>query len=98
MSAFFIVMINEMKNPEAFSAYGAKAGATIKEHGGEIVARGQFDEILTGDLQPKAAAVVKFKDMETLKGWHTSDEYQALVPARDAAASVDISAFQVPAS
>ena len=42
--------------------------------------------------------MIRFADMDELNRWHDSDAYQALVPLRDRAADVLITAYETSES
>ncbi len=97
MSAFFIATVT-VKDAEKFQKYAAKSKATFDLFDAEILARGKHQGALAGNADHQAAAIVKFKDMDTLDKWYLSDEYQTLIPLRDQAADMTISKYAVPAS
>ena len=64
--------------------YAPIAGQTAKEHGGEVIAAGNW-EVLHGDGSLTSGALVRFTDRETAVGWYNSPEYQQLIDARNVA-------------
>lgn len=97
MSAFFIATVT-VKDAEKFQEYAAKSKATFDLFDAEVLARGKHQGVLTGNVNHQTAAIVKFKDMDTLDKWYQSDEYQALISLRDQAADMTISKYAIPAS
>ena len=93
MSAFFVARIDSVKDADKFAEYGRLAGESFARHGATLLIKGAFERALTGDLETKAVSIVKFPTLETLKEWYASDAYQELIPLRDAAADLSISAF-----
>jgi uncharacterized protein (DUF1330 family) len=83
MSAYVIVEFT-VKNPEMYrEKYAPIAGQTAKEHGGEVIAAGNW-EVLHGDGSLTSGALVRFPDHETAVKWYNSPEYQCRPdPARD---------------
>jgi uncharacterized protein (DUF1330 family) len=49
---------------------------------------------LAGEQPRESVVVIRFEDLEELNRWHDSDAYQALVPLRDRAADVLITAYE----
>ncbi|MDA0786100.1 MAG: DUF1330 domain-containing protein [Proteobacteria bacterium] len=86
MSAFIIVDAN-VHDPEAFKAYGAKVGATLKAHGGKPVASSTDTESLEGTWNPSRVVILEFADADAARGWYNSPEYQEIIPLRQAAAT-----------
>lgn len=97
MSAFFIATVT-VKDNEKFQEYATKSKATFDLFKAEIIARGKYQGTLTGDANHQAAAIIKFKDMDTLDKWYMSDEYQALIPLRNKAADMTITKYVIPAA
>ncbi|MFZ1992840.1 MAG: DUF1330 domain-containing protein [Solirubrobacteraceae bacterium] len=81
MSAYVIVEFT-VKDPEMYrDDYAPIAGKTAKEHGGEVIAAGNW-EVLHGDGALTSGALVRFTDRETALGWYNSPEYQQLIDVR----------------
>jgi uncharacterized protein (DUF1330 family) len=59
-----------------------------------LVLRGQADQVLTG--QPgdhRMVVIVRFPSREKIEAWYNSDEYQPLVPPREAASYMKITSY-----
>ena len=81
MSAYVIVEFT-VKDPEIYrEKYAPIAGQTAKEHGGEVIAAGNW-EFLAGDGSLTSGALVRFTDRETALRWYNSPEYQQLIGIR----------------
>ena len=83
MSAYIIVGFNPT-NPEKLQQYGASVAATLASYKGEVIARGPVAEQLHGSFDYKMQVVLAFPSQEKASAWYHSDEYQALIPVRDA--------------
>ena len=84
MSAYVIVEFT-VKDPKMYrEKYAPTAGQTAKEHGGEVLAGGNW-EALHGDGSLTSGALVRFTDRETALGWYNSPEYQQLIDVRNEA-------------
>ena len=94
MSAFFLATITAVHNPEKFAEYGQKASSTFAPFGGEVVARGKKAASLAGELNVGAVALIKFPDLASINQWYESADYQALVPLREEAVTMAITAFE----
>ena len=95
MTAFVIAHVT-VKDKDKFQTYAAAVGATFAPFGGSLLKRGAVAEVLTGDHDRKIVAILSFPDQASLKGWHDSDAYQALVPNRLEAADVTLIAYNEP--
>jgi uncharacterized protein (DUF1330 family) len=84
MSTYLIVEFT-VKDPDLYrEKYAPIAGQTAKEHGGEVIAAGNW-EVLHADGSLTSGALVRFADRETAVGWYHSPEYQQLIDVRNVA-------------
>lgn len=95
MSVFFIGTAN-VKGPVKFQEYGVKAMQTFPTFDGKVMMRGKTDQVLTGKSGNQEAVVVRFPNMDALKNWFNSEEYQALIPLHDVAADLNIMSYAEP--
>lgn len=83
MAAFVIVHATP-KNAEKMQQYGAGAGPTLAEFGGEFLGRGT-NEDLHGENGYAMSVLLSFPDADAARRWYNSDAYQALIPVRSEA-------------
>ena len=95
MSAFYIFQV-KVKDPIKFGEYAGAAGPTIEKFGGEVVLKGKVVEVLAGKNEAETGGLLRFPDTESALAWYRSEEYQALIPTRDAGADVTITLFEAP--
>ncbi|MGI9393171.1 MAG: DUF1330 domain-containing protein [Boseongicola sp.] len=70
---------------EKFAEYMAATQAVGRKFGAKPVAIGNQPWMLNGESDGHQMVVVaEFENMETLEAWHNSDEYQAIIPLREA--------------
>ena len=93
MAAFFITQV-EVNDSEKFQQYTTQALPVFAAFGGKMLARGSFSAVVVGAAPHSVAAVVAFPSMQDLHSAFASEAYQALVPLRDEAARVRISAYE----
>ncbi len=96
MPAFFVSRA-VVRDAARMEEYAARAAETLKAHGAEPLLRGGFARALLGKGAPHGSGIVRFPDMERLRAWFDSPEYQALAPLRDAACGMELFAYEVPA-
>lgn len=96
MPAFFIVTTT-VKDADKYREYGERVGATLAPFGGKPVLRGKAMSALAGELSHETAGIIEFPDLEAITNWHSSAEYQALLPLRAEAADMTITTYVVPA-
>ncbi len=95
MSVFFVAHVS-VKNPEKFQEYAAGAAASMAPFGGELLKRGAVYRELAGKQGYSNVAIVSFPDQKSLDSWFESDAYQALIPLRDEASEMLLTAFSSP--
>ena len=81
MPAYLIADV-EVRDPDVYAEYRRQVLPLIEKHGGRFIVRGGRHEVLEGDWQPARLVVIEFPDMATLKAWHRSPEYTALIKLR----------------
>jgi uncharacterized protein (DUF1330 family) len=92
--AAFIVGTITVRDEALWQRYLAGVAETLRMYGGEAVFRGSAPVALAGRAHGERVVVARFADMAALRRWHESAEYQALVPLRDRAAEVVLTAYQ----
>jgi uncharacterized protein (DUF1330 family) len=92
MPAYIIGTIG-VRDPEAWSAYVARVGSTFVPFNGRVIFRGAKSVALSGTGHGERVVVAAFPDLDSLKRWHDSPEYQALIPLRDQGAEVVLTAY-----
>lgn len=73
---FYVAEI-DVTNLDAYTKeYAPKAQATIKAHGGRLLAVGQNAVGFDGAPPAKRVAIQQWESLEKIKAWHNSPEYQ----------------------
>lgn len=93
MPAYLVGAIT-VRDPERWAEYVQRVGPTFVPHGGELLFRGTHALQLAGSTPPPLIVTARFPTLATLRAWHDSADYQALVPLRDAAADVALAAYE----
>jgi uncharacterized protein (DUF1330 family) len=84
MPAFIIASV-QVTNPDGYQEYSAQVPATLEKHGGRFDVRGGTLEPLEGgDWFTPRLVVLEFPDREAARRWYESDEYQRILPIRQA--------------
>lgn len=84
MAAYIIAEIR-ITDAEKFEEYRAKVPATLEKHGGRYIVRGGEIRLLEGGPQPSRLSVLEFESVERAVEWYESEDYQPLIPIRQAA-------------
>jgi len=94
MPAYLVGTIR-VTDADAWGRYVAQVAATFAPFNGRMLFRGGAPPIaLAGAVHGDRIVVVEFPDMYSLRRWHDSPEYQALVPLREAGAEVVLTGYQ----
>ena len=93
MAAYLIADV-QVHDAETFATYGAQVPATLEPFGGRFHVRGGASEVIEGEWQPHRTVVIEFPDMDTLKSWHASDAYQAILGIRLRSATTSVIAVE----
>ena len=75
MTAYWIAVYKDIKNPENIIKYGEKASPAIKKYNGIILARGGKTETIEGNPSPRTV-LIQFSTMEDAVNCYNSPEYQ----------------------
>ena len=75
MSAYWIAIYHDMKNPENIKKYAEKASPAIKKYNGVILARGGKVKTIEGNPSPRTV-LIKFPSMDAAVECYNSPEYQ----------------------
>ena len=82
MSAY-VISSYQVTNQEPFLGYPGPAVASIRGHGGEILAADLASEALEGPAPP-VTVIIKFADKSAARAWYESVDYQAVASLRQA--------------
>jgi uncharacterized protein (DUF1330 family) len=77
MAAYVIVNL-DVKDPEAYKEYIAKAPAFVKKHGGEYLVRGGRHVVEEGDWNPSRLVLLKFPSLAAAQAMFADPEYAPL--------------------
>jgi len=91
--AAYIVGTITVRDAARWARYVEGVAETFRRHGGEVLLRAGAPLPLAGRAHGERVVVARFVDMAALRRWFDSAEYQALVPLRDAAADVVLTAY-----
>lgn len=81
-------------DPDRWAEYRALVPATLAPWHAEIVLRAGAAQVLSGTHAHTDIVVLRFPDLASAQGWFNSPAYQALLPLRNAAATVDLVCYQ----
>ena len=79
--AAYLVGNLKVTNPEGFAKYRELVAQTIADHGGEYIVADVNSVAVEGNPD-HLSVVLKFDNMEVLRGWYDSPEYQKILALR----------------
>lgn len=95
----YAIFTEQVHDAEGMNQYAAKAVPTILASGGTPIVAGPPDDVLEGEWHGTQTVILEFPSVEDARAWFRSDEYQAIVGARHAAADTNaiiVSGFEMP--
>lgn len=94
MASAYLVGNITVLNPDKWAEYRAKVPDTIAPWGGELMFRGKLNAVLSGNTGHTDVVAIRFPSIDALENWHSSPEYQALIPIREEAAKMDLISYE----
>lgn len=93
MPAYVIADIT-VHDAELYEDYRRQVPSVIERYGGRYLVRGGVFEVFEGEWQPNRMIVLEFADMDSLRRWYQSADYQALLRIRQNAARTNLIAVE----
>jgi uncharacterized protein (DUF1330 family) len=90
----YVIVETDIHNPERYEQYKAASPAAVAAGGGRFVVRGGELAVLEGDWEPTRLVLLEFEDLDAVKRWYDSPEYQAAKKLREGAANLRMVAVQ----
>lgn len=82
MSAFLLVDVREVKDPDKLAAYRSGVLETVTAHGGRYRVLGGPAEVLEGEWPIGMPVIVEFPSRAAAEEWYHSDAYKPLLELR----------------
>jgi uncharacterized protein (DUF1330 family) len=90
----YVIVETDIHDPEQYEQYKAASPAAVAGGGGRFLVRGGELAVLEGDWKPTRLVVLEFEDLDAVKRWYDSPEYQAAKQLREGAANLRMVAVQ----
>ena len=94
MNNAYVIGHITVKDHKKWYEYRNKLPATLEPWGAEIVFRGKLSSVLSGNHAHIDTVVIRFPNIGALNSWHSSPEYQSLIPLRQEAAEVELLSYE----
>jgi uncharacterized protein (DUF1330 family) len=90
----YLIVETDIRDHEQYERYKAASPGAVAAGGGRFVARGGELAVLEGDWEPERLVVLEFEDIDAIKRFYASPEYQAAKALREGAATLRMVAVQ----
>lgn len=92
MAAYLVGHIT-VKDVELWNRYVEGVSESLAPFDSRVLFRGKLASVLAGKHDHERVVVIEFSDQATLDRWFNSEKYQSLIPLRDEAADLVITAY-----
>jgi len=90
----YLIVETDIHDPGQYERYKAASPGAVAAGGGRFLARGGELAVLEGDWQPQRLVVLEFEDLEAIRRFYDSPEYQEAKALREGAATLRMVAVQ----
>lgn len=94
MNNAYVIGHITVKDQKKWTEYRNKVPATLEPWEAELILRGKLSSVLSGTHSHIDTVVIRFPNLEALNNWHSSPEYQSLIPLRQEAAKMDLLSYE----
>jgi uncharacterized protein (DUF1330 family) len=84
----YVIFEGEVTDPVRYEEYKPRAAASIAAAAGRYLVRGGEIEVLEGDAPAGRTVVLEFPTRQAAVDWYRGEEYAAVRPLREGAATV----------
>ena len=79
----YVIVETDIHDAEQFERYRAAVPEKLAANGGRVIARGGALSVLEGDWRPKRLVLLEFDNLDAVKRWYESSEYQDVKRLRE---------------
>ena len=90
----YLIVETDIHDPEQYEQYKAASPGAVAAGGGRFIVRGGEMAVLEGDWRPKRLVVLEFEDLEAVKRFYDSPQYQEAIKLREGAARLNMVAVE----
>ncbi len=95
MAAYLVGQIT-VKDETLWQQYMDGVRESLIPFDAAVLFRGERDSVLAGENEYDLVVAIEFAELSVLHYWYRSDKYQSIIPLRDRAADVVITAYEAP--
>jgi uncharacterized protein (DUF1330 family) len=90
----YLIVETDITDPEQYEQYKTAASAAVAAAGGRYIVRGGELAVVEGDWTPERLVVLEFADLDAVKRFYDSPDYQAAIRLREGAATMKMVAVE----
>jgi uncharacterized protein (DUF1330 family) len=90
----YLIVETDITDPAQYEQYKTAAAAAVAAAGGRYIARGGELAVVEGDWTPERLVVLEFADLDAVKRFYDSPDYQAAIRLREGAATMKMVAVE----
>ena len=90
----YLIVETDITDPVQYEQYKTAAATAVAAAGGRYIARGGELAVVEGDWTPERLVVLEFADLEAVKRFYDSPDYQAAIRLREGAATMKMVAVE----
>lgn len=94
MAYAYVVGHITVKDESKWAEYRSRVPATLAPWGAELIFRGKQVAALAGTHPHADIVVIRFPSPDAVNEWHSSAQYQALIPLRQEAAELVLLSYE----
>lgn len=93
MPVYLITEI-DVTDPQGYEQYRSRVGKSLEQYGARFLVRGGAIEVMEGNWNPERVVMCVFDNMEKVRAWYNSKEYQELKRVRENTAKMNMVAVE----
>jgi uncharacterized protein (DUF1330 family) len=90
MAKGYALVTELIRDPAGYRSYVEKAVRTIRQAEGRIIVADDNPAVLEGQWHGSRTVLLEFESVEAARRWYDSDDYQAIIGLRHAAAQSNV--------
>lgn len=96
----YVILTEAIRDPAGMGAYSKASSRSLAQSGASVLSVDGEPQVLEGDWHGDRTIVLEFESVDAARAWYNSEEYQAALPLRQAAArtnAVILAGFEMSA-
>jgi uncharacterized protein (DUF1330 family) len=97
----YVILQENIHDPDAMALYSGASAAPLIEHGGRVLVVDENVQVLEGEWHGTRTVIVQYESVDKAREWYESAGYQAVIPLRQVAADCNVviaSGFELPST